>query len=114
MIIGAHPAQGLDDTNTIRKFGLSRLCNGGTTFLSVNATKMHQFKAKGSEIKKNIPYFIFSSNKMKKAGLIFNFSIDYVTFYSSDIIDLHKYFMKNTRYKIVFGLIKKICDYELA
>ena len=72
---------------------------------------MHQFKAKGSEIKKNIPYFTFSSNKMKKAGLFCDFSIDYVTFYSSDIIDLHKYFMKNTRYKIVFGLIKKICDY---
>ena len=59
MIIGAHPAQGLDDTNTIRKFGLSRLCNGGTSFLSVNATKMHQFKGKVSQIEKRIYLILF-------------------------------------------------------
>ena len=64
-----------------------------------------------SNRKKNIPYFIFSSNSMRKTGLICNFYVDYGTFYSSDMIDIHKYFIKNRRYKIVFGLIKKICDY---
>ena len=65
LIVGKIPTQGLDDTmlttevqysiNFSRsngKFCLSLHCNGSNSFLSVNVTKIYQFKAKDSEIKK--------------------------------------------------------------
>ena len=39
----------------------------------------------------------FSANIMKKTGLngcVYNFSVDYKTFDTSDKIDIHKYLMK--------------------
>ena len=42
-----------------RKFALSWHYNGSNSFLFVNATKMHQFKVKDSEIK---PYTLYSGN----------------------------------------------------
>ena len=38
---------------------------------------------------------------------MYNFSVGYSTFDTSNIIDIHKYLMKKTWYKIMFGLIKK-------
>ena len=61
--------------------------------------KIHQFKAKNSEIKK-YPFCLgnisgkLSANKMKKArliGCVYNFSVDYRAFDTSNIIDIHKY-----------------------
>ena len=65
LIIGKGPTQGLDDTSLTgeaqylikfsrsnRKFCLSLHYNGSNSFLFVNATKIYQFKAKDSEIKK--------------------------------------------------------------
>ena len=56
------------------KFCLSLHYNGSNSFLFVNATKLYQFRAKNSEIKK---YHLclrnisgdFSANNMQKTGL---------------------------------------------
>ena len=78
-------------------------CNGGNSFLFVNATKIYQFKAKDSEIKK-YPLCLgnisgdFSANKMKKKavlnGCVYDFSVDCRMSYTSNIIDINKYLMK--------------------
>ena len=65
LILGKGPTQGLDDTRltaeaqysinfsrSSRKFCLSLHYNGSNSFLFVNPTKIYQFKAKDSEIKK--------------------------------------------------------------
>ena len=48
---------------------------------------------------------------MKKTGLggfVKIFSVGFNTIDTSDILDIHKYLMKRTLYKIMFGLVKKI------
>ena len=116
LIIGQGPIQGLDDakfteeaiypinfTQTNERFVLSLHYYGSNSFLFVNATKIYQFKAKNSKIK---DYALclgnlskdFTIDNMKKTRLNNN----------NDISDIHKYLMKRTRYKIMFGLIKKI------
>ena len=76
--------------------------NGRNSFLFVNATKIHQFKAKDSEIKRhslclgNISKD-FSVDNMKKTGLngyVYDFSVDYNAIPVDDILDIHKYLMK--------------------
>ena len=65
LILGKGLTQGLDDTTltaeaqysinfsrSSRKFCLSLHDNGGNSSLLVNATEIHQFKTKDSEIKK--------------------------------------------------------------
>ena len=87
LILGEGPTQGLDDTTLTaearylnsftqsgKRFVLSLHCNGGNSFLFVNATKVCQFKAKNSRIK---DYALclgnvskdFTINNMKKSGL---------------------------------------------
>ena len=88
LILGKGPTQGLDDTMftaedqcsinfsiSNRKFCLNLYDNGSNSFLFVNATKIYQFKANDSEIKK-IPlvfwkYFKgFYSNKHEKKNRV--------------------------------------------
>ena len=85
-----------------RKFCLSLHYKRNNSFLFVNATKIYQFKAKDSEIKK-YPLCLgnisgdFSANNMTKAGLngfVYNFSINSKSFDISDITNIHKYLMK--------------------
>ena len=68
-------------------------------------TNIYQFKAKDSKIKiyplrlGNISgYFSASNIKIKEKtglnGCIHDFSVDYRTFDTSNIIDIYKYFMK--------------------
>ena len=67
LILGIVPTQGLDDTTLTveaqylvnfsrsnRVFCLSPHYNGSNIFLCVNATKIYQFKAKDSEMKKHL------------------------------------------------------------
>ena len=84
-----------------RKFSLSLHYNGINSFL---IRKIHQFKAKDSERGK-YPLSLrsisedFPIDNMKKTGLnsyIYDFSIDFNIFDASNIIDIHKYFMKKT------------------
>ena len=122
LILGLGPNQGsgLDDTTITaeaqysinfarsnRKFCLSLHYNGNINGF-INATKIYQFKAKDSVIKKyrlclgNILGNL-SANKMKKKtelnGCVYNFSVDYKTFDTSNIIDIHKYLMKRNNVK---------------
>ena len=48
---------------------------------------------------------------MKKTGLkgvVKFFSVDFNPIDTNDILDIHKYLMKRTWYKTMFGLIRKI------
>ena len=71
----------------------------------VNAKKIYNFKAKDSEITK-YPLCLgnisgdFSANNTKETGLngcVYDFLVDYRVFDTSNIIDIHRYFMKNMR-----------------
>ena len=82
--------------------GLRLHYNGSNSFLFVNATKMYQYRAKDSEIKK-YPLCLgnisgdFPANSMKKTELnecAYDFSVNYKTFDAINIIDMHKYLMK--------------------
>ena len=87
LILGEGPTQGLDDTTLTaeakypinftqsgKRFVLSLHYNGSNSFLFVNATKIYQFKAKESEVKKyplclgNISKGL-TANNMKKTEL---------------------------------------------
>ena len=89
LILGEGSAQGLDDTtltgepkHTInfrlsnRRFVLSLHYNGSYNFLFVDATKIYQFKAKYSEIKKyplclgNVSKYFAINNRIKRNGKI--------------------------------------------
>ena len=136
LILGKRPTQGLNHTlaaetqysfNFTRpgiKFCLSLHYNGSNIFLLVNTTKMYQFKVKDSEIEK---YHLrlgnnskgFTANNMKKtvlSGYVYQFYVDYdiiiiiiiIIINTSNIVNIHKYLMKNMYYQIMFGLIKKI------
>ena len=128
LIVGEGPTQGLDDTTLTaeakypinftqsgKKFVISPHDNGSNNFIFINATKVYQFKVKESEIKKcalclgNISKN-FAINNMKKMGLkgVVNcFSVDFNPIDTNDILDIHKYLVKRTWYKIMFGFIKK-------
>ena len=41
-------------------------------------------------------------------GVVKLFSVDFNLIDTSNVLDIHKYLMKRTWYKIMFGLIKKI------
>lgn len=74
------------------------------SYFFVNGVKIYKFKAKDSEINASLLYLdnfskIFSPDVMKTTGLqeyVFDFSADYDSIDVSDILDIQKYFMKNT------------------
>ena len=74
---------------------------------------MYQFKARDSEIKQ-YPLCLgnisdgFTIDSMKKTGLKQIFSVDYNAINTENILDIHRYLIKDTWYKIIFGFIKKI------
>ena len=85
-----------------RKFCLSLDYNGSNSFLFVNATKIYHFKTKVSKTRK-YPLCLgnisgdFSVDNMKKArlnGCVYDFSVDYIAFDTSNIINIRKYLMK--------------------
>ena len=118
LILGEGPTEGLDDTTLTaeakhpinfiqprKTFVLSLHYNGSNSFLSVNATKMYQLKAKDSEIKDytvclgNI-FKGFTINNMKKSRIKRNcnfFSVDFNPIDTNDISDIHKYLMKKKK-----------------
>ena len=76
--------------------------NGADSYLFVNGTKIHRFKAKNSKIVTN-PLCLgnisedFSVYIMKKTGLygyVHDFSIDYKAIAADKILDIHKYLME--------------------
>ena len=78
---------------------------GANSYLFVNGTKIHKFKAKDSEINA-IPLCLgsisedFSVDNIKKkktafCGYVYDFSADYNAIAVDDILDIRKYLMKN-------------------
>ena len=85
------------------RFCLSLHYNGANGCLFVNGTEIIKFKAKGSEIAAYPLCFgniskDWSVDNMKKTGLkgyVYDFSVDYDAIAVADILDIHKYLMKN-------------------
>ena len=76
--------------------------HGANSYLLVNGTEIYKFKAKDSEIIAS-PLCLgniskdWSLDNMKKAGFnryVYDFSVDYDVADVDDIVDIHKYLMK--------------------
>ena len=114
LILGNGPTQGLEHALTAekicsinfavkrKKFCLSLHYNGANSFLFVNGTEIHKFKAKDSEIAVT-PICLgniskdWSADSMKKTGFngyLFYFSVDYDAIAVDDMLDIYKYLMK--------------------
>ena len=115
LILGEGPKQILDGTTLTaeRKYSinftesrkiicLSLHYNGSNSYLFVNGTEIHKFKAKDSEII-TTPLCLgniskkLSVDNMKKARLseyVYDFSVDYDAIAVHDILDIHKNLMK--------------------
>ena len=114
LILGKGPTQGLEHTLTTekiysitftltkKKFCLSLHYSGANSYLFVNGAEAYKFKAKDS---KNVatPSCLgniskdWSVDNMKKTeftGYIYDFSVDYEATDVDDIVDIHKYLMK--------------------
>ena len=115
LVIYEGPRQGLDGSSITseakysinfiesgKRFAFSLHSNGSNSFLFVNVTNICQFKVKVSEIKPNILCLRniqkhCTANNMKKTGFngyVYDFTIDYNIIDISDIINSHKYLMK--------------------
>ena len=115
LILGERPTHKLDDAtltakkkysiNFIRrntKFCLRLHCNGADSYLFVNGTEIHKFKAKNSKFVAN-PLCLgnisedFSVDNMKNTGLyghVYDFIIDYKAIAADKILDIYKYLME--------------------
>ena len=123
MILGKGPTQGIEHTLSAekvhsinftednKKLCLSLHYNGVNSYLFVNGTEIHQFKAKDSEIVAT-PLCLgnaskdWSADNMKKIGLnrdIYDFSIDYDDTVVDEKLDIHKYLMKKVIQYKMFG-----------
>ena len=88
---------------TKKKFCLSLHYNGANSYLFVNVTEICKFKAKDSEIVATPLCLVniskdWSVDNVKKTGLngyVYDFSVDYDATDVDDILDIHKYLMKN-------------------
>ena len=100
--IYAEKTYSINFTENNKKFALSLHYNGDNSYLFVNGTEIHKFKAKDSEIVAtslrlgNISKD-FSVDNMKKTGLngyVYEFSIDYDAIANDKILDIHNYLME--------------------
>ena len=89
-------------TENNKRFCLSLHYNRANSYLFVNGTEIHKFKAKCSEIVAS-PLCLgniskdFSVVNMKKTGLngyAYDFIVDYDAIVVDDILDIHKYLME--------------------
>ena len=100
--IYAEKMYSINFTANNKKFVLSFHYNGDNSYLFVNSTEIHKFKAKDSEIVatqlclRNISKD-FSVDNMKITGLngyVYDFSADYDAIANDEILDIHKYLME--------------------
>ena len=120
LILGKGPTQGSEHTmsaekcihlilQSIKKFSLRLRYNGANSYLFVNCTKIHKFKAKDSEIAVALLCLgniskDSSVGHMKKTGLnghAYCFSVD-DAIAAADILDIYKYLMKKISRTEVF------------
>ena len=115
LVLGKDFVQGLNNTNIYaeklysinftennKTFCLSLHYNGANSYLFVNGTEIHKFKAKYSEIVAS-PLRLgniskdFSVDNMKKArlnGYFYDFSVDYDAIAVDDNLGIHKFLME--------------------
>ena len=100
--IYAEKLYSINSTENNKKFCLSLHYNGANSYLFVNGTEFHKFKAKDYEIVAT-PLCLgniskdFSVDNMKKTGLnryVYDFSVDFDAIAVDDILDIHKYLIK--------------------
>ena len=129
LILGEGPRQGLDDTTLTaeakyrinftqsgKRFTLSLYYNGSNSFLFVNTTKIYLFKAEKSEIEdyatglgnisKNFTIDIIKKTWLK--GVVKFLHVNFNPADTNNILNIHKYLIKRTWYKVMFQLSKKI------
>ena len=114
LVLGKGPTQGLENTLTAEKlysinftenhekFCVSLHYSGANSYLFVKGTEIIKIKAKYSEIVET-PLCLgniskdFSVDKMKTGlnGYVHDFSADYDAILVDDILNIHKYLMKN-------------------
>ena len=120
IVLGEDPTHGLDGTSLTaekkylinftknnKKFCLRLYYNEVNSYLFVNGTKIHKFKAKDSEIVATSLCFgniskDFPIDNMKKTGLngyVYDFSLDYDAIAADDILDIHNYLI--TKYDVM-------------
>ena len=114
LVLGKGPTQGLGEhsltaekmysitfTLTKKKFCLSLHYNGANSYLFVNGTEIHKFKAKDSKIVAS-PLCLgniskdWSVDNMKRTGFtgyVYDFSVSYNDIEVNNIKDIHKYLM---------------------
>ena len=76
--------------------------NGANSYLFVNGTEIHKFKAKDSKIVAtplclgiiSKDWLIDNMKKTSFNGYVYEFSVDYDATYNDDIKDIHNYLMK--------------------
>ena len=100
--IYAEKLYSINSTENNKKFCLSLHYNGANSYLFVNGTEFHKYKAKYYEIVAT-PLCLgniskdFSVDNMKKTGLngyVYDFSVDFDAIAVDDILDIHKYLIK--------------------
>ena len=127
LILGKGPTQGLEHTQTPEKLysinfteNNQKSClnlhyNGANSYLFVNGAEIIKFKAKDSSIVAyplclgNISK-VFSVDNLKKTelnGYVYDSSVDYDAIAVDDILDIHKYLMKNHDIKWCLDLQSK-------
>ena len=98
-----------------KKFCLSLHYNGVNSYLFVNGTKIHKFKANDSDIVAT-PLCLGNISKTgrliiwKNTGLngyVYEFSVKYNATAVDDMLDIPKYLMKKIEFKMV-GFVKQI------
>ena len=115
LVLGKGPKQGLEHTLTAKnmysinftvtkeKFCLSLHYNGTNSYLFVNGSEIHKFRAKDSEIVStllclgNISKDWSTNNMKKKTGFhsyVYDFSVHYDAIDVDDIRDIHNYLVK--------------------
>ena len=103
--VSAEKMYSINFTEKSRTFCLSLHYNGESSYLFVNGTEIHKFKAKDTEI---LAYSLclgniskdWSIDNMKKTGLkghVYDFSTNYNYIPVSDILDIHKYLMEKNK-----------------
>ena len=76
--------------------------NGDNSYLFVNGTKIHKFKAKDSEIVAtplclgNISkdFLVYNMKKTRLNGYLYDFSVDYDAIANEKTLNIHKYLME--------------------
>ena len=128
LVLGEDLTQGLYDkrltteknywinfTENNKKFCLSLHYNGTKSYLFVDGTEIHKFKAKDSKIVANLLFLgnvsiNFSVDNMQKSelnGYVYDFSVDYGAIAVDDILDIHKCLMKKNNIKCL-DLLKNV------